>query len=298
MAGFKNYEVKRNKNTIRDNLFEAGRVYNKNVENLSKSDKIMNGIDLWTSFYRANPHRFVQDYLNQNLKIFQMILIYMMNHFNYFMYIASRGQGKSFLTAIYCVTRAILYPGSKIVLASGTLQQSVNIISEKIQELYNNSTNLQREICEFKTNKTDPIVRFHNGSFIRVAVSRDTARSLRGNILVVDEFRLVDLDIINKVLRKFLTSPRHPKYLDKPEYAHLQERNKEIYLSSAYYKSHWMYAKFQSYFKSMLQGKKYFTCGLPYQVSIAEGLLMKEQVVEEMQENDYDPIALIVSALC
>ena len=33
----------------------------------------------------------------------------------------------------------------------------------------------------------------------------------------------VDLEIINTVLRKFLTSPRHPNYLNKPEYAHLKE---------------------------------------------------------------------------
>lgn len=56
----------------------------------------------------------------------------------------------------------------------------------------------------------------------------------RANLLIVDEFRMVDLDIITKVLRKFLTAPRSPRYLNKPEYSHLQERNKEIYLSSAW----------------------------------------------------------------
>ena len=60
---------------------------------MSKSEKLMNGIGLWTAFYRANPHRFVKDYFGINLKLFQKILIYMMNHFIYIMYIASRGQG-------------------------------------------------------------------------------------------------------------------------------------------------------------------------------------------------------------
>ena len=54
-----------------------------------KADRIMNGIATWCSFYRANPHRFCKDYLNINLKLFQKILIYMMNYSNYFMYIAS-----------------------------------------------------------------------------------------------------------------------------------------------------------------------------------------------------------------
>ena len=51
----------------------------------------MDGINRWTAFYRANPQRFVKDYLNINLKVFQKILIYAMMHNEHFMYIASRG---------------------------------------------------------------------------------------------------------------------------------------------------------------------------------------------------------------
>lgn len=58
-----------------------------------KSERIMNGIAVWTSFYRNNPQRFVKDYLNVHLKLFQKILIYMMMLSNYFMYVAARGQG-------------------------------------------------------------------------------------------------------------------------------------------------------------------------------------------------------------
>ena len=59
-----------------------------------KSAKIMNGVATWCSFYRANPHRFARDYLGITLKLFQMILLYMMNVSNYFMYLAARGQGE------------------------------------------------------------------------------------------------------------------------------------------------------------------------------------------------------------
>lgn len=45
----------------------------------------------WGSYYRENPHRFVKDFLNITLKLFQKINIYEMMHNNYFMYIASRG---------------------------------------------------------------------------------------------------------------------------------------------------------------------------------------------------------------
>ena len=62
-----------------------------------RSERIMNGVAAWVSFYRSNPQRFVKDYLNVNLKLFQKILIYMMMLNNYFMYIAARGQGSLLL---------------------------------------------------------------------------------------------------------------------------------------------------------------------------------------------------------
>ena len=58
---------------------------------------------------------------------------------------------------------------------------------------------------------------------------------MRGNVLVCDEFRLIKLDVINSVLKQFLTNPRKPPFLDKPEYKNYPlESNIEIYLSSAY----------------------------------------------------------------
>lgn len=76
---------------------------------------------------------------------------------------------------------------------------------------------------------------------------------------------MVDETILNLVIRKFLTSPRQPGYLNKPEYAHMQERNKELYLTSAYFRSSWAWRKLQSYVANFFDDtKKFFCCGLPY----------------------------------
>lgn len=83
------FQVDRNKYSRGINIFKRNRTYSKN----NKSDRLMEGIAVWASFYRANPHRFVKDYLGIELKLFQQILIYFMHYFYYFMYIASRGQG-------------------------------------------------------------------------------------------------------------------------------------------------------------------------------------------------------------
>ena len=104
----------------------------------------------------------------------------------------------------------------------------------------------------------------------------------------------MDKNTINTVLRKYKANPRSPAYLNKPEYAHLAERNQEIYLSSAGAKWHWSYEKFKSFFNSMMNGKKYFVCDLPYQLTIKDGLRMREEVIDEMSESDFDALALII----
>lgn len=75
----------------KSDIFSQRRNLNKNMENATKSEKLMNGIGLWTSYYRLFPHLFVRDYLGIDLKVFQMILLYMMQTSVYLMYIASRG---------------------------------------------------------------------------------------------------------------------------------------------------------------------------------------------------------------
>ena len=286
MASYNKFQVDRNKASRGINVFKKDRNFNtKKI----KSDRLMDGIGIWASFYRSNPHRFVKEYLGITLKMFQCILIYMMMHNHYFMYLASRGQGKTFLTSIFCCVRAILFPQTKIVIASGTKGQAREVI-EKIDDMRKTSPNLAREISDLRTSTNDARVEFHNGSWIKIVASNDGARSKRANLLIVDEFRMVDITIISKVLRKFLTAPRSPKYLEKEEYAHLRERNKEIYLSSCWYKMHWSYNRFLTYYKSMINGAKYFVCGLPYQLAIKEGLLDEEQVKDEMSEDDFDSV--------
>ena len=258
-----------------------------------KSERIMNGVAAWAGFYRENPHRFVKDYLNVNLKLFQKILLYAMMHNDFFMYLAARGQGKTFLTALFCVVRCILFPKTKICVASATRPQANEVLLKITDDFMKNygwgSENLKREITYAAVGANKAVIEFANGSWIRVVTAADSGRGARANILLVDEFRMVDLNTINTVLRRFLTAPRQPNYLNNPKYAHLLERNKEFYMSSAWYKSHWSFEKAKAYTVNFLDDtKKYFICGLPYQVSVKEGLLQKEALQDEMSEIDFD----------
>jgi phage terminase large subunit-like protein len=127
-------------------------------------------------------------------------------------------QGKTYLIAIFCIVRCILFPGTRICISSKSRPQATEVIDKIITILMPNSANLRLEIKDWVSNNTNAFINFKNSSRITVVTANDAARHNRANILVIDEFRMVDLNIINTVLRKFLTSPRQPKYLDKPEY--------------------------------------------------------------------------------
>ena len=247
------------------------------------------------AFYRANPHRFVKDFLHITLRWFQKIVIYAVNMNPAFCMIASRGLGKSFLIAIYCCVRCVLYPGTKICIASGTRGQAINVLEKIKTEILPRSPELQAELKggDVKISSLDAVATFKNGSFIKVVTASDSARGNRANVLILDEFRMIDKDTIDTVLTKFLTSSRQPGYLSKPEYAHLknQERNRQVYLSSAFFQDHWSYTKVKSFVKNMTSpDRAWFICSFPYQLAIKEGLSNREDIADQMLEEDFNEI--------
>lgn len=263
----------------------------------NRRQKILDGVAVWCAYYRNNPHRFAQDYLHLDLRLFQKIMLVMMNWSSTSVFIGSRGIGKSFLSAVFCVIRCILYPGTKICIASGTRGQSINILEKINLELKPNSPELAAEIDEkeSKTNGTNAQIVFKNSSYIKVVTASDSSRGNRANLLLLDEFRLISKDTIDTILRKFLTQRRMPKYeeLSKNEKkkAYAKEKNKIMYLSSAYFVDHWSYTKCTDTFRLMLNDtKRQFVCGLPYQLSIYEGIVDREAIEDEMAETDFSEI--------
>lgn len=212
-------------------------------------------------------------------------------------FIGSRGIGKTFMSAIFCVIRCILYPGTKICIASGTRGQAVTVLDKIMLELVPLSPELSMEIDHKKTNigSTNAQVVFKNSSYIKVVTASDSARSNRANLLLIDEYRLVSKDVIDTVLRKFLTQRRMPPYRSltkaqrKKEYQ--KERNKIMYLSSAYFVDHWSYLKYLDSCRFMLDDtKSHFACGLPYQLPVQDGLIDHETILDEMAETNFNEI--------
>lgn len=264
-------------------------------------NSMMKGVALWCAFYRENPARFVRDYLHINLRTFQKLLITMMMRSTVFVFIATRGIGKTFLSAIYCVVRCILYPGTKVCIASGTRGQAINVLEKILLELKPNSPELAAEINDrdTKINGTNAQIVFHNGSYLKVVTASETSRGNRANVLLIDEFRLVAKDVVDTILRKFLTQRRMPRYAqltpEERQKEYEKEKNITMYLSSAWWQDSWAFLKCRDALRFMLDDtKRQFVCGLPYQLSIAEGLLDPELVADEMAETDFSEIKFLM----
>lgn len=261
------------------------------------SDEFMEKVGMWTAYYRLFPHLLSKDYIGIKLRFFQSFLIYMIMISTYFTFIAVRGIGKTFLTAIYAIIRAILYPGSLIVIASSTKTQALEMFL-KIEQIYNDSPNVRREASKPTTSDNMPRMEFRNGSMIRVVASTENARGGRANVLILDESARMDSRIIASVLRKFKAVPRQPKFLSKDEYAQMEakelekyiEPNQEISLSSACLKIEPLWATFTDHVKKMGERKPYFACGLPYQMSVKSHLKTRQEVLDEMESVEFNAI--------
>jgi hypothetical protein len=76
----------------------------------SLSEERRENIKNWVTFYRRNIHRFAEHYLGIKLHLYQIIILYLMNTCPLVVIVASRATAKSFITALYAVCKAILYP--------------------------------------------------------------------------------------------------------------------------------------------------------------------------------------------
>ena len=127
-----------------------------------KAQKLMNTVAWRCSYYRENPQRYVEEVLGIHLKLFQKIILYAMMHNNFTMYLAARGQGKTYLTALFCVVRCILFPGTKIVVSSGTLKQANEVLLKIQDDFMKQSAILRTEIEKCNIGQNDATISFKN----------------------------------------------------------------------------------------------------------------------------------------
>jgi len=243
----------------------------------------------WNTFFRRNPHRFIETYLKIDLHPYQILWIYLMSISDTFIAICSRTSAKSFLVALFAAVQCILYPGSEVVVAASTTKQAGLIISEKMEILKNLSPMLNREIYKLVSNLNNYEAIFLNGSKMKIVAANEGSRGNRSTLLILDEFRLLKKEIVDKIFIPFLYVRQSPfkklkQYDDYPE-----EEPRKFSISSAGFKAEWWYRDTISVIKMMMEGKHVGFFCTDYLISLFHKIKTKSQM--EQEEELIDPLS-------
>lgn len=250
----------------------------------------------WITFYRRNIPVFVEHYLGIPLHWYQIIWLYLLNMYISVVIIAGRASAKSFVIAIFSCAKCILYPNTKVVVASGSKKQASLIVKEKIQkELMPKSENLRREIKTIKTSANDIEVVFHNGSSIVVVVAGEGALGYRSTVLIFEEFKRIDKYIVDKVLKPFqMARPAQYRTNEECESYGIKYRENDdfleeavnIYISSAAPTSHWMGKLLKDTTKSKYKDNTSCMLATDYSIALKHAIKTRAQLIEAKRSTD------------
>lgn len=210
-----------------------------------------------------------------------------MFRYRYVYIIASRGGAKTFLSVLGLFLHCILHSNLKVGITSGGKSQANNIFKSKVEEFRTKYPLLMREVKKISDNKDQYTVYFHNNSILQVILAGESSRGLRLHKILADENRLIKPEILNSVLIPTLVIKRQMPNgeTDKDELSHQQ-----IYLTSAYFKSHDCYKKFITFTKDMVTKDNTFVCAFDYKLPILYGLFDEEYIEELKRSDDYNPL--------
>ena len=245
---------------------------------------------LWSTLFSRNFHKLATDYLGIKLHLYQQLILYLMGISQLIVIIACRAAAKSFIIALYACCKAIIKPGSKIVLGSATRGQSKLIISEKIKnELMNMSPALCKEIRDIKDSANESIVYFKNGSTIKVFTANEFARGLRSTDAVREEFRQIDKNIDDSVISPFQTIRQAPYMID-PYYSSIEDLKEDpidIYISSSWFDDgHWMWDIVDQAYKDMLDDGRSTMLAFDESITLKHNIRTQRQMQQEKKKQD------------
>lgn len=187
--------------------------------------------------------------------------------------VQSRGAGKTWLVAMCCSAICVLYPGTPVIVCSGTARQA-NLILAKISKECKMNKNLLNEIKTRNPNrpcritKDGGICEFKNGSTIE-SMSIMSMRGNRAKILVIDESPEVKLKEQGGIFKPV----RNYKRESCIAYGVPDFPSKIVKITSACLKSNDFYDDFLTVSREMGSGDRgYFSIALDYKYAVRTGI--------------------------
>jgi hypothetical protein len=142
---------------------------------------------------------------------FQSVILDMLWNKTFPILLASRGAGKTFMLAVYAALRAMLTPGSKVVIVAASFRQS-KLVFEYIERLYEYSP-LFRACCPRGIKKPSDSVFLDVGTSIIRALplgNGEKIRGIRATHIITDEFASINPEIFQVVVRGFASVSASP----------------------------------------------------------------------------------------
>ena len=223
---------------------------------------------------------------------------------NFSMMVAGRGCGKSTLAALFCCLYPIFYPATKILLAGPTFRTSRNIFNE-VEKIVNGkeATLLKQAFSKDPHHRTDICFwDINDGSITAIPLNGEKIRGFRATVLILDEFLLLNKDIVEKVLMPFLVANDNIKErlvaieredelikigaMKEEERTVFKNNTKMICLSSASYTFQYLYEKFKQwsqtiYDENSKEDATYFITQIGYE-GIPDAMISKT-IIEEAE---------------
>lgn len=124
----------------------------------------------------------------------------------------TRGGGKSFMLAVYACLRAMLTPGSKIIIVAASFRQS-KIVFDYIENLFNSSPIMQACCQSGKIEKPSDSRVLRIGDSVIKALPLGNGEKIRGERathIITDEFASIPPEIFQVVVRGFAAVSADP----------------------------------------------------------------------------------------
>ena len=230
------------------------------------------------------------DAKNFHLFPFQRIALRASMRYRYHFWTATRATSKSFTAYLAAVVRAVLLPGSVLMIASDTKGTVIKIAEAKFEEIFRHWPLLRKELKtradDGKTGQKSSSnyyeLYFKNDSMISV-VAKDSSRGLRATAAIMEEAALIDEVPYNEVLvpqmnikRREVDGTLNP---DEPSAS-------QIFITTAAQRTVFMYGKLiECLVNAVLRPNEYFVWGLSYVTPLHYGLLDKAAMMDQRYSN-------------
>lgn len=226
------------------------------------------------------------DAQNFHLMPFQRIALRASMRYRYHFWTATRATSKSFTAYLSAVVRAVLLPGSVLMIASDTKGTVIKIAEAKFEEIFRHWPLLRKELktraddgkTGQKSSNNYYELYFKNGSMISV-VAKDSSRGLRATAAIMEEAALIDEIPYNEVLVPQMNIKR--REVDgtlNPE----EPSASQIFITTAAERTVFMYSKLiECAINMVLRPDEYFVWGNSYLTPLHYGLLDKAAMMDQ-----------------